>query len=385
VEVIMPRIASFELWSVDLPFRHAFKHAAAERRQSDSLFLQCTLDDGSVGFGESLPRVYVSGETRDGAFALLAERVLPRLIGRSFGDMTELRTFLNDCDGKAPAEWIEPSTPQTAAWCAVDLALLDAFGRAWNQPVELVPGAEFPDAVRYSPVVSSSAGVKLLLLIRVLGFPQVKLKVEANGVADCVARARHWLGRGCDIRVDANMAWSVEQSLAHIRTLREFNVRSFEQPLAAEDFAGAQRLVSETDAQVMVDEGLTDRASLENLISRRACNAVNLRVSKCGGLVATLNRARRAREAGLTIQVGCQVGESSLLSAAHLQLIAAIQDVTYAEGCFGLRLLQEDPVEPLLQFRAGGRAPQKPRGAGLGVSVCTETLARYSQRRQKIE
>ena len=89
----MPRIASFELWSVDLPFRHAFKHAAAERRQSDSLFLQCTLDDGSIGFGESLPRAYVSGESRDGAVALLAERVLPRLIGHSFGEMTEVRAF----------------------------------------------------------------------------------------------------------------------------------------------------------------------------------------------------------------------------------------------------------------------------------------------------
>ncbi|HEY0549770.1 MAG TPA: hypothetical protein VGF13_09215, partial [Verrucomicrobiae bacterium] len=90
----MPRIASFELWSVDLPFRHAFKHAAAERRQSDSLFLQCTLDDGTIGFGESLPRVYVSGETRDGAFELLSTRVLPRLIGRSFAHMADLRAFL---------------------------------------------------------------------------------------------------------------------------------------------------------------------------------------------------------------------------------------------------------------------------------------------------
>jgi muconate cycloisomerase len=248
-----------------------------------------------------------------------------------------------------------------------------------------VHGAEFPAAVRYSPVVSSSAGAKLLLLIRLLGFPQVKLKVEADGVVECVARARRFLGRRCDIRVDANMAWNVEQALTHIRALREFEVRSFEQSLPAEDFAGAARLVSETDAQVMVDEGLTDRASLDNLITRRACNAVNLRISKCGGLVGTLNRARQAREAGLTIQVGCQVGESSLLSAAHLHLVAAIRDVTYAEGCFGLRLLQEDPVEPVLQFRAGGRAPQRPRGAGLGVTVCTDTLARYSQRRQKIE
>ena len=78
----MPHIVSFTLWSVDLPFRHAFRHAAAERRVSDSLFLECTLDDGTSGFGESLPGQYVSGETRDGAFELLARRVLPRRPGR---------------------------------------------------------------------------------------------------------------------------------------------------------------------------------------------------------------------------------------------------------------------------------------------------------------
>jgi hypothetical protein len=47
--------------------------------------------------------------------------------------------------------------------------------------------------------------------------------------------------------------------------------------------------------------------------------------------------------------------------------------------------LQEDPVAPVLQFRAGGRAPDRPNGPGLGVKVCTETLARWSQRRLKIE
>ena len=381
----MPRIASFELWSVDLPFRHAFKHAAAERRQSDSLFLQCTLDDGSIGFGESLPRHYVSGETRDGAFELLATQVLPRLIGHGFESMSAVLSFLTDCDGKAPADWVEPSKPQTAAWCAVDLALLDAFGHAWNKPVELAPGSEFPSTVRYSPVVSSAAGVKLLLAIRLLGFPQVKLKVEADGVAECVRRARRWLGPRRDIRVDANMAWNVEEARGNIEALRALDVRSIEQPLPAEDLAGAARLVSETGAQVMTDEGLTDRASLANLISHRACNAVNLRISKCGGLIGTLNRARQAQEAGLAIQVGCQVGESSLLSAAHLQLVSAIQNVTYAEGCFGLRLLQEDPASPVLQFRAGGRPPPRPRDPGLGVKVNSETLARWSNRRLRIE
>ena len=61
----MPSVLRLELMSVDLPFRHAFRHAAATRASSESLFLKCVTDTGAVGFGESLPRKYVTGETRD--------------------------------------------------------------------------------------------------------------------------------------------------------------------------------------------------------------------------------------------------------------------------------------------------------------------------------
>ncbi len=114
-------VERFELSAVDLPFRVSFKHSAAERRRSESLFLKCVTDGGpfgGTGFGESLPREYVTGESRDGAFELLAERVLPRLAGRSFAGLAEVETFLGECDGRAPADWVDPSTPQGARMSA---------------------------------------------------------------------------------------------------------------------------------------------------------------------------------------------------------------------------------------------------------------------------
>ena len=132
--------------------------------------------------------------------------------------------------------------------------------------------------------------------------------------------------------------------------------------------------------RVMVDEGLSDRASLETLVNAKACTAVNVRISKCGGLVAALARCREALNAGLAVQIGCQVGESSLLSAAHVLLVSAVRNVTYAEGCFGHHLLREDPVRPVLQFRYGGRAPLKPEGPGLGVSIREDILRRWTVR-----
>ena len=84
------------------------------------------------------------------------------------------------------------------------------------------------------------------------------------------------------------------------------------------------------------------------------------------------------------VQIGCQVGESSLLSSAHLALVSMVQSVTYAEGCFGHFLLKEDPVAPLLQFGRGGRPPAIPAGPGFGVTVDESALARWTTRKETV-
>ena len=384
----MPTVTELDLFAVDLPFQVAVRHAAAARTTSDSLFLRARLDNGVEGWGEALPRAYVSGESREQAFALLRDTILPALAGRSFGSPAEAVSFLEKCDGKAPPEWVHPEVPQTSAWCSVDLALLDAFGRAFGNPVSLggqPPAADALRRYRYSGVVSAGRGwpyAKSLLKMRAFGFPQVKLKVERDGAGRAARTARRLLGRRTDLRVDANMAWTVEQALEAIGELRAVGIQSFEQPIAADDLSGLARLVAESSAGIVADEGLTHRESLRTLISRRACTGANVRISKCGGLVGAYARCREALDAGLMLQVGCQVGESSLLSAAHLTLLQALAPLTpgvrYAEGCFGGHLLREDPVTPSVQFGYGGRPPRRPAGAGLGVQVDRAMLERWA-------
>jgi len=380
----LTRIASFTLHALELPFRKPFKHAAKERWTSDSIMLRCRLEDGSVGYGECLPRDYVSGESRDDAFALLETVFLPRLVGQGYGDWDELVGFLKECNGRAPAAWGAENRPQTAAWAAVDLALLDAYGRHWERPVQLIQGAALAPAFRYSVVFSAASGwslLKTLLLVRAYGFRQVKMKIGADLAEETIRTARRVLGAGCDIRVDVNMAWDVATALDLMPRLARHGVRSFEQPLPPGDLDGLARLVRETGLEVMVDESLNDAASLEDLILARACTAVNVRISKCGGLVAAYDRCRRALEAGMTIQVGCQVGESSLLSAAQLALIAAVgKAVRYGEGCFGHHLLKADPATPLLQFGYAGKPPAPPRGKGFGMTIDLERLNAWVQR-----
>ena len=104
----MPTVTQLDLFAVDLPFKVAFRHAAAARTTSESLFLWARLDNGAEGWGESLPRAYVSGEAREQAFALLRDTILPALVGQSFRSLPEAVSFLEKCDGKAPPEWVKP-------------------------------------------------------------------------------------------------------------------------------------------------------------------------------------------------------------------------------------------------------------------------------------
>src|SRR5918994_7996171 len=142
----MPTLTELDLFAVDLPFKVTVRHAAAARTTSESLFLRARLDNGIEGWGESLPRAYVSGESREQAFALLRDAILPALLGRTFQSLPDVISFLEKCDGKAPSEWVRPDVPQSSAWCSVDLGLLDTFGRADGEPVWLGAAGPQPPA-----------------------------------------------------------------------------------------------------------------------------------------------------------------------------------------------------------------------------------------------
>jgi muconate cycloisomerase len=210
---------------------------------------------------------------------------------------------------------------------------------------------------------------------------QIKLKLAPERAEAQVRLVRRICGPRVELRVDVNMGWTFAEALARMEPLARLGVRCFEQPLDAGDLAGLARLGAATGLTVMADESFTTRASLEALIEQKACTAVNARISKCGGLVATLARCREALAAGLEVQIGCQVGESSLLSSAQLLLSAAVGRVRYAEGCYGRHLLREDPVRPVLQLGFGGRAPTPAPGAGLGVTVDERRLEPFVRRR----
>ena len=115
----------------------------------------------------------------------------------------------------------------------------------------------------------------------------------------------------------------------------------------------------------------------ENLVREHACDVFNVRVSKCGGLLPSLEISEFGLSAGLKVQVGAQVGETSLLSAAGRHLALHLAELESAEGSFGTYLLSEDITTEPVMFGDGGRGSLV-LGPGLGVSVNDQTLERLA-------
>ncbi|HNH74618.1 MAG TPA: hypothetical protein PLF23_12620, partial [Candidatus Obscuribacter sp.] len=123
---------------VRLPFRFSFGHSLASRNFSRNIVVEVAIavGEGTVtGLGESVPREYVTGETSESALAFINEVLAPALLGRSFAGVDQL---LGALEALFYQERLD-ERPLGAAFCAVELALLDACARILGLPFYLMP------------------------------------------------------------------------------------------------------------------------------------------------------------------------------------------------------------------------------------------------------
>jgi muconate cycloisomerase len=129
--------------------------------------------------------------------------------------------------------------------------------------------------------------------------------------------------------------------------------------------------------QVMADESLVTLDDAKRLIDARGCDAFNIRLSKNGGIAGSLALARLAQENNIKIQVGAQVGETALLSAAGRTFAAHLPEIVSAEGSFGTWLLSQDIAFEDVTFGYAGIAPLL-HTRGLSVTVRDDAVERLA-------
>jgi muconate cycloisomerase len=377
-----------------IPLRKPVRHASHERSDTESLVVRCRLDNGVVGWGEGLPREYVTGETIDAAWELVqATDVLRQLAGRWKG-IADAVASLDHFQLKRPAI-DDRDCFGNSVRCAIELAVLDAVCRTEQKPLRAVT-ALLPETmavrgscnrVRYSAAftaMSLFAQFKRALTLRLFGFRAAKVKTGVEGIDDraMVRRLRFLLGRSFDLRLDANEAWTCANLEAKLAPLLPYGITSVEQPVPHEQVDGLSQLRGRIGVPLMLDESLCSLVDARRAIERGTCDLFNIRLSKCGGFLNSLRLAALAHQAGLGYQLGCQVGETGILSAAGRHFATSVSGIRHLEGSFDRFLVRERLTVEDITFGYGGLAPEL-TGVGLGVTVDEAAVARVTRRELK--
>ena len=189
-----------------------------------------------------------------------------------------------------------------AARCALELAILDAYGRRFGESVgravELakVDGLRrfaSPRRVRYSGAITAEsprAERISALKMRIYGFHQVKIKVGSKGQDDArrLEKMRRFLGRRMDIRLDANEAWPASELLERVEPLRRFGPTALEQPVPHAEVLALAELRPQLGIPVMLDESLCGFPDAVAAVEHGTADLLNVRLSKCGGIIPSL-------------------------------------------------------------------------------------------------
>lgn len=381
------RIRRVQIFPLTIPLRFRFAHAAAERDAADPVIVQLTAEAPyaeHVGYGETLARRYVTGETVATVVDDIAELFVPHLLGLRAGSFAEAAQFADELPTLIDGRLVN------AARCAVELAVLDLAGRVFCRRLAEVtgwldqPGFGSPgclDAARYSGIIvgrSPRRTAALLHAQRCYGLRDFKIKVAINGWEARLTQAHRILRRGLErgrltLRVDANGAWRLDQARAAIPTLERCGVNAWEQPLPPPDDEHLPTLAKETRCDLIADESLLTIEDANELIDGGGVRVLNIRLAKNGGLLPALRIAGRALAVGLDVQLGCLVGETSLLTAAGFAFLEACPQVRFVEGAYGPFLLRADVTSRPIRWGHGGRI-RPLNGFGLGVDVSERAL-----------
>jgi L-alanine-DL-glutamate epimerase-like enolase superfamily enzyme len=298
------------LRDIHLPMRHPFTIALGTTTVQHNLLVELR-QDGVSGYGEGASTHAYEEFTAPSMRAAL-EAARPQIERARLDDPTQLWEQLLPVLGH-----------NRFALCALDEAAHDLWGKLRGAPVWRLWGLELKNLPPSDYTIGIDPIEKMVAKMKEFdGWPIYKIKL---GTADDLAIVRE-LRRHTDavFRIDANTAWSAEQTIALAPELKKLGVEFLEQPLPRDDWDGMRRVFRECALPVFADESCL----VEEDAPRCAgiFHGINIKLTKAGGLTPARRMIARARELGLKIMVGC-MNESSVGISAIAQLLPLLDHV----------------------------------------------------------
>lgn len=319
------KIVSIEASMIHLPLKQPFTISYASYDSMPSVIVKMTCDNGVIGYGEGVADQHVTGETMEGVYQVITKTLAPHLIGKDPRAIESIHELMDKLILNA-----------TTAKAAIDIACFDAVGKALDVPVYQLIGGRYHDKFPITHVLSiqtPEAMAEEAAKKVAEGYDSFKLKVGYKMEED-VARIKavyNRVGHAAKLRVDVNQGWeNAATTLQALYLLKDVQLDWLEQPTLANHIDALQAVKQKSHVAIMADESLVYQKELKELIDKKACDKINIKLMKCGGIYPAAKLAIMAEMAGIDCQIGSMV-ESSIGSAAGFHVGFSKKNITSVE------------------------------------------------------
>jgi L-alanine-DL-glutamate epimerase-like enolase superfamily enzyme len=372
------RVTAVETIPVSVPAEESYETSLSVdtggQGAYDHVVVRIETDTGVTGVGEIAPSsTWPHGLTQSAVLNLVADRIAPIVEGEPLHHIPRL-----------VAEAERALSGEPFPLYGVDVALHDALGKLRDQPLyDLLGGAPGgeptvdlhysigirpPDEVRERAAEAATEGFSAFKL-KVGGPDFAAQRAAVAAIAEAVPDAR--------IRVDANQGWSAAEAVTAVPKLDDAagGLVLVEQPVPYDDIAGLRRVREATGVPVLADEACFSPRDVASLADQGACDVVNIKLAKTGGLVRGQDVATVASAHGLPCFMGSML-ELGIGTAANAHFAAASSAVQYPTGVLNVHAAST-LVEEWSAWEPDGDSFTVPDSPGLGVTLDEDAIERY--------
>src|SRR6056297_2967613 len=353
------KIKDIKVYSLKIPLIKEFKTSLRTVKVADETIVKIESEDGKIGFGEAAPTAVITGDTSQSIRGLIKNKMRPLLIGEEVENIEKLHFLIE-----------KAAINNSSAKAAVEIAVYDLFAQNYGAPLyKILGGYRNTLTSDLSISVNSPAEMKEDALKSVNnGYQVLKLKVGKGIEKDLnrVRAVREAVGDKIKIRLDANQGWKAKEAIYIIKKMEAENLKIelVEQPVKADNFEALKFVRDNVYTPIMADESLFSAEDCLRLLKMEACDLINIKLMKAGGIYNALKINSIAEANGIEVMVGSMLeAKVSVTAAAHLA--AAKKNITRLDLDAPLYLV-EDPIKGGIKMN--GPKISFSKGSGLGIS-----------------
>jgi L-alanine-DL-glutamate epimerase-like enolase superfamily enzyme len=352
-------IQQVELYKLFIPLKEPFVISLGPIHHAANLIVVIRTKEGITGFGECSPFMSINGESMDTCF----------VVGQYFAKLLKEKNALLIADRIADMDQLIYGNSSIKS--AFDMALFDIATQHAGVPLYKFLGGDNTKLITTDYTVSIGEPEKMAadaLRIKTEGYPAIKVKLGKDGKKDIerMKAIRTAVGNDIPLRIDANQGWDLQEAIDTLQGLASLNIEHCEEPIARWDFMNLSKVKRASPIPIMADESCGDEHDAERLLQLDACDYLNIKLGKAGGIYKALKIVALAKEHNMHLQVGAFMESRLAMTAfAHFSLC----DPLIKHFDFDTALMfQEDPVTDGIMYEKNG-VIKVPETIGLGATI----------------